>query len=401
MGQFLMATHGTDGDVLPFTRLGRVLRARGHDVTLLTHAHYADRVGEAGLEFVAVDTMVEFERNLADTALLVDASQPGQLREFFDRSSLFDQLQVECDALVGRHRPGETVLVGRAASDMSVVVAAEVTGAPRASVALSPTQLLALAGAAATFQEMAADGVDAVRRGFGLGPVGDWTRWLGGSHLGIGMWPRWFDLAGPMAPYGTRLTGFVLPDEVEDGALPAEAARVLDGPVAPVLVTGGTGRLLHKRFYQVCVDACRDLGRPVLVVVRHPDLVPDPLPEGMTWLPRLPFRVVMPRVAAVVHHGGIGTIARALLSGTPQVILAHDVDRPDNAQRLAHRRIAEWLPIEQWHPELVRPLIDRAIAGENQPAPGTVTDPEAGVTAAADLVEGLLTARRRDRLRAG
>jgi len=401
MGLFLMATHGTDGDVLPFARLGRVLRARGHDVTLLTHALYAEPVREAGLEFVPVDTMSEFEHNLADTALLVDADQPGQLREFFERSSLFDQLRVECDELVKRHRPGETVLVGRAASDMSVVVAAEVTGAPRASLALSPTQLLALAGAAATFQAMAADGVDAVRRGFGLGPVGDWVQWLGGSDLGLAMWPRWFDLAGPMAPYGTRLTGFVLPDEVEDDTLPEQAARVLDGPVAPILITGGTGRLLHKQFYQVCVDACRDLDRPVLVVVRHPDLVPDPLPPGMTWLPRLPFRVVMPRVAAVVHHGGIGTIARAILSGTPQVILAHDVDRPDNAQRLAHRHIAEWLPIEHWQPEAVRPLIARALAGVNQPAPGGSTDPEAGVTAAADAVERLLTARRRDPLRAG
>src|SRR4051794_6384462 len=323
MALFLMATHGTDGDVLPFTRLGKVLRGRGHDVTVLTHAHYEGRVREAGLEFVAVDTMDEFERNLADTALLVDASHPGQLREFFDRSSLFDQLRVECEELVSRCRPGETVLVGRAASDMSVVAAAEVTGAPRASVALSPTQLLALPGAAATFQEMAADGVDAVRRSFGLGPVGNWVDWLGRCDLGLGLWPRWFDLAGPMAPYGTRLTGFVLPDEDEDGELPAEAAAVLDGPVAPVLVTGGTGRLLHKQFYEVCVDACRDLDRPVLLVVRHRDLVPDRLPPGMTWLPRLPFRVVMPRVAAVVHHGGMGTIARALLSGTPQVILAH------------------------------------------------------------------------------
>ena len=58
-------------------------------------------------------------------------------------------------------------------------------------------------------------------------------------------------------------------------------------------------------------------------------------------------------------------------------------------------------PVEQWQPELVRPLIERAIAGENQPAPSTVTDPEAGVTAAADAIERLLTARQRDRVQTG
>ncbi len=394
MALFLMATHGTDGDVLPFTRLGEALRGRGHDVALLTHAHYEARVRQAGLEFVAVDTMVEFERNLVDTAMLVDAEGPAQLREFFERNSLFDQFRLESRELVSRYRPGETVLVGRCASDMSVVLAAEVTGAPRASIALSPTQLLALGGAAATFQEMAAQGVDAIRAEFGLGPVGDWPTWLGTTDLLIGLWPRWFDLAGVMSPHGTRLTGFLLPDEDEDDTIPAAAAAVLSGPVAPILITGGTGRLLHRRFYELAVAACRDLGRPVLVVVRHRDLVPDPLPPGMTWVPRLPFRYVMPKVAVVVHHGGIGTLARALVSATPQVILAHDVDRPDNAQRLARRRAAEWLPVEEWDSAAAAELVARALGGSNQPPPGAI-DPVAGVTAAADAVERLLTAAPR------
>ena len=395
MALFLMATHGTDGDVLPFVRIGRVLRARGHDVALLTHAIYESTACQADLEFVAADTVSEFERNLADTALLVDAHQPGQLREFFERNSLFDQLRLECRELIARGRPGETVLVGRCASDMSILLAAEVLGAPRASIALSPTQLLALAGAAATFQQMAADGVDEIRSEFGLPPVHDWVAWMSRPHIGVGLWPRWFDLAGPMAPYGTLLTGFALPDEDEDATLPPEATAILAGPVAPILVTGGTGRLLHERFYQAAVDACRLVDRPALLVVRHRDLVPDPLPDGMVWLPRLPFRTVMPRVAAVVHHGGIGTLARALAAGTPQVILAHDVDRPDNARRLARRRLAEWLPAEQWHASAVAQLLARALAA-GPPAAPSATDPQATIAAVVDAVERLVPTGARD-----
>jgi UDP:flavonoid glycosyltransferase YjiC (YdhE family) len=390
MTRFLMATHGTDGDVLPFTRIGRALRDRGHEVVLLSHAHYERKADEAGLEFVCVDTVSEFERNLADTGDLVDAREAHELRWFFDRNDLFDQLRSECQALISRDKPGDSVLVGRCTSDMAVLVAAEATGSPRVSLALSPLQHLALAGgAAATFEEMSAGGVDAVRAEFGLGPVGDWTRWMGTADLQIGLWPRWFDLAGFPSPYGWRLTGFAFPDEDEAPGLPDEVAELLAGPVPPVLVSGGTGRMLHAEFYRVAVEACRRLGRPALLVVRHRDLVPDPLPEQMTWVPRLPFRDVMPRCAAVVHHGGMGTLARALAAGTPQVILAHGVDRPDNAQRLARRGVAAWLPAEEWQADRVVELLSAALAGGFAAPPGSV-DPAASLTSTVDAIERML-----------
>jgi len=387
MPRFLMVTHGTDGDVLPFTRIGRALRERGHDVVLLTHAHYERQAAAAGIEFVTVDTIGEFERNLADTSELVDAREAHELRWFFERNDLFDQLRSECQALISRVKPGDTVLIGRCTSDMSALVAAEAIGAPRVSLALAPLQYLALVGgAAAAFEDMSAGGVDEVRAELGLGPVGDWTRWMGTADLQIGLWPRWFDLAGFPSPYGWRLTGFAFPDEDEAPGVPDEVAEVLAGPVPPVLVSGGTGRMLHAEFYRVAVAACRRLDRPALLVVRHRDLVPDPLPERMTWVPRLPFRDVMPHCAAVVHHGGIGTLARALAAGTPQVVLAHGVDRPDNAQRLARRGVAAWLPAEEWQADRVVELLTTALSEGFAAPPGTV-DPAASLTAVVEAIE--------------
>jgi rhamnosyltransferase subunit B len=42
----------------------------------------------------------------------------------------------------------------------------------------------------------------------------------------------------------------------------------------------------------------------------------------------------LPLCAAVVHHGGIGTTARALAAGTPQLVLPLAWDQPDNAARV-------------------------------------------------------------------
>jgi rhamnosyltransferase subunit B len=47
-----------------------------------------------------------------------------------------------------------------------------------------------------------------------------------------------------------------------------------------------------------------------------------------------PFGELLPLCAAVVHHGGIGTTARALAEGIPQLVLPWAWDQPDNAARV-------------------------------------------------------------------
>ncbi|RCG33246.1 glycosyltransferase [Sphaerisporangium album] len=380
----LLVTHGTDGDVLPFVRLGQELRAGGHPVTLLTHAHYRERAARAGLDFVAIDSQAQFERTLSDTPDLLDGlGWP----EFYERNGLYEQMVLEFRALAERHRPGETVLVGRHTSALSVLFAAEALGAPAAWVAVAPIQVMATRAAMHAYRHLLADGLTRVRAEVGLGPVSGWDDRSAAPRLELGLWPGWFDRAGARSPAHVRLTGFPLPDD-EDQALPPEAAAVLDGPVRPVLVTGGTGRMLHREFYDAAVEGARLSGRPVLLVVRHHDLVPDPLPPGVSWHPRLSFRAVMPRVAAIVHHGGIGTLSRALLAGTPQVILAHGVDRPDNAERLERHGLASWLPARRWTPEEVRALLARALERGTVLPPQDRT-PAGGLGAAASLIAAL------------
>jgi rhamnosyltransferase subunit B len=103
-------------------------------------------------------------------------------------------------------------------------------------------------------------------------------------------------------------------------------------------------------------------GRTVVVTCPHRDLLPADLPHQVWWYPALPFATLMPRIAAVVHHGGILTSARAIASGTPQVVLAHGADRPDNARRLRALGLAEWLPAARWQVDAVAALIAQVLA---------------------------------------
>lgn len=54
----------------------------------------------------------------------------------------------------------------------------------------------------------------------------------------------------------------------------------------------------------------------------------------------VPHDAVLPRAAAAVHHGGIGTVQAAMLAGTPSIIVPFIADQPFWAQRLRREGLA-------------------------------------------------------------
>ncbi len=377
--RIIAVTHGTDGDVMPFVRLGSELRRGGHEVTLITHAPY--RAAAAGLDFTAIDTAEQYARHQADTAQLMDTRGGLGWLAFYERNGLFEQLAFEVKAIAERHDPGRTVLVGRHTSALSVRFAAELLGCPVAWVAVSPIQVMGARLAAHMYATELAEGFQSVRDDLGLPPISDWYGWFAGATMDIGLWPRWFDQAGAKSPARFELAGFAVPDAASRGAFSPEV--VAD---RPILISGGTGRMLNEAFYPSALKAVG--GLPAVVVTPYPELLPDPLPEGVRWFDRLPFDQVVPKVRAVVHHGGIGTLTRALMAGTPQLVLADGADRPDNAARLAKLGLAKWLPPGKW-PEAGEHLRELLTSGE-QPAAPEDLDPSAGITRTAALVASLL-----------
>ncbi|MFD7732805.1 glycosyltransferase [Kitasatospora phosalacinea] len=434
MALFLIVTHGSDGDVLPFVGLGAALVRAGHRAVLLTHAPYRSAATRAGLGFAAIDGEAEFESVLADTpGLLGSAPHKAGWAGFYRRNALFEQIAAECRTLAGLHVPGGTVLVGRHTSAVSVRFAAELLRAPVAWVALAPTQLLAVPVAAYLYGAELAAGLQEVRDGLGLPEVPDWRAWFTGADAELGLWPGWFDAAGPRAPARVSLTGFPLADTSAralgtrsttcadtcadtradaspgpSGAPPSDpsadpsadtSADPFDGlfpaGTRPVLATGGTGRMLAADYYPALVAAAGRTGLPTLLVVRHRDLLPGALPENVRWSPGLDFARAVPHAAAVVHHGGIGTLARALAAGTPQVLMADGVDRPDNAARLSRLGLARTVPADRWRTPELAAAIGAAAADHDLPLrAAAVTGPQRpaeALDAAAARVAALLT----------
>jgi UDP:flavonoid glycosyltransferase YjiC (YdhE family) len=175
-------------------------------------------------------------------------------------------------------------------------------------------------------------------------------KWCHSPDRVIGLFPAWFAPPQPDWPPQTVLTGFPLFDESDVTPMPAEVARFLDGGTPPIAFTPGSAMLHGRDFFSAAAEACRLIGRRGLLLTRHGEQIPPNLPDGVIHAPFVPFSQALPRCAALVHHGGIGTTAQGMSCGVPQLIMPMSYDQPDNAERVVKLGIAGVLSPRSFKP---------------------------------------------------
>ena len=122
----------------------------------------------------------------------------------------------------------------------------------------------------------------------------------------------------------------------------------------------------HARpFFAAGLAACQALGRRALLLTHFPEQAPSPLPAGAARFDYAPFSEVLPRSAAIVHHGGIGTSAQALLAGIPQLINPFSFDQPDNGARLERLGVARTVFPIRFREQRVTRVLDELLRSED------------------------------------
>ncbi|HRI55501.1 MAG TPA: glycosyltransferase, partial [Anaerolineae bacterium] len=66
---------------------------------------------------------------------------------------------------------------------------------------------------------------------------------------------------------------------------------------------------------------------------------PLDLPAGVEVRPWVDFDQTLPRLAGIIHHGGVGTTHAALRHGLPQVAVPHAGDQQPQAGRITQAGI--------------------------------------------------------------
>jgi UDP:flavonoid glycosyltransferase YjiC (YdhE family) len=278
-----------------------------------------------------------------------------------------ESLASSWEALEQHYRPG-TVLVGHPIS-FATRSFEEKTGAPAVTLHLAPSSIrsthlvpavppgtdisgLPLWIKQALWALIDRVGIDPAivpqlnhwRATHGLPPVHrvlkEWHNSPGGV---IGLFPEWFGPRQPDWPTRFDFASFPLWDDAGHEPIDAELEQFLASGPPPVIVSPGSANRQAAAFFATATAAVQQLGLRALFLTGYLDQLPPQLPGSILARRYIPFSDVLPRAAALIHHGGIGTAAQAFAAGVPQLIMPMAFDQPDNAIRARRLGVARWL----------------------------------------------------------
>ncbi|MDT5092926.1 MAG: vancomycin aglycone glucosyltransferase [Mycobacterium sp.] len=121
---------------------------------------------------------------------------------------------------------------------------------------------------------------------------------------------------------------------VDDRPLPADLVAFLDAGTPPVYV-GFSSVRAPDDVARVAIEAIRAQGRRAIVSRGWAELARIDDQDDCFTVGEVNLQALFGRVAAVVHHGGAGTVTTAACAGAPQVVVPQIADQPYWAGRVA------------------------------------------------------------------
>jgi UDP:flavonoid glycosyltransferase YjiC (YdhE family) len=417
-------TLGSRGDVQPFVALGTGLAARGHEVTIAGHARFEADVLQRGLRFHALPgdpgeifahpAWQDFKpmtwRPRAHARLLHDVLAPLRERTLEDYAGAIES--ADAVLLTLTTLPGHQVAADR--------------GVPCVGLHLGPPHRTSAFGHQTLFPRLHAGGFanlvshdigdhllggplreplrPAVRtaRGLPRNPYGrrrgDHAAWppfpvvLGFSEALVprpGDWPRHFHVTGSWVL--EPLPGETLGDDLK--------AFLAAGPPPVHIGFGSLGAIGGMAgVVETLVGAFRAAGERVIIGPGWAEPATD-LAADDVLVRNAPHTLLLPRVKAVTHHGGVGTTMAAMAAGRPSLVVPSIYDQTFWGLRIAAAGAGpKPLPAHRLTPARLRAAIDVLRRGDVVAAAARIGERmrgERGVERGAALVEQLLEAQLR------
>jgi sterol 3beta-glucosyltransferase len=360
--KILILTYGSRGDVQPYVALGKGLQRAGHAVTLATSSRFRAFVEDHGLAF----------QPMSDTLLSLIDTDEG--KDLLENGGTFFGLARRGVRLMKRMRPANEALLrdswqaAQAADPDLIVFHPKTAGAPDIAEKLGIACLLAtpipivvptrdwrfpifpnvpLGGwynrathrfIRAVINRTLRGYVGRFREELGLAPRPgyDLTTMADGRRIPVlhghseAVLPRASDW-----PDDAHVTGYWFLDADAAWRPPPELAAFLQQGPPPVYV--GFGSMAGRdpeRLASVVVEALQSAGLRGILATGWGGLKAEDLPDTILRIDHAPHDWLLPKMAAVVHHGGAGTTAAALRAGKPSVIVPFFGDQPFWANRV-------------------------------------------------------------------
>ena len=322
-----LLTLGTRGDVQPFAVLGKALKMRGHDVTISSAANFSPFINSYDLTFVAVDA--DFQEILNSEEGKKMMSNPFSARKHLTRL-IYPMIENALATFYEASKGSDLVLFHvKAMADYfadalpckfirtNVVPAIEPTTAfcnPIISFLRLPSFLNRASYKLSDLgMKMMSTPIKKFRRSLGLVMKHPKQYFPSIYGLSTHFLPRPEDY-----PSNCHFTGFWLENSTQD--LDPETVRFIDNGPPPLLLTFGSMPYKSDLNLPKTADRLTTELETRLIIVRGwglndtTELEQNP---NIRVVNNTPYDKLLPKTRAVIHHGGIGTIAECLRAGKP------------------------------------------------------------------------------------
>jgi UDP:flavonoid glycosyltransferase YjiC (YdhE family) len=321
----LFTLMASTGHLHPLVPVARALAAAGHSVAVATHPVLAPQVAGAGFRHLPAGLY----RGSPEVAALwaAGAGLAGEARVRFLLGRDFAGLRAAAMAADLRRvlAAWPADLLVRENTEFAACVVAEAAGLPHAAVSTTA------AGFDPRWLPVVGGPLDALRAAHGLPP--DPAQRMLSRHLTLHPFPPRF-MGVPLGP-----TDVAVRPEPFDRSGPETLPAWVDALPARPTVYATLGTVTNGRTDLLAAFLAGVRDEPVnliLTVGRDGDPARlGPQPPHVRVARYVPQSLLMPRCAAVLTHGGSGTVAAALAAGLPQVVVPVGADQPRNAARCA------------------------------------------------------------------
>ena len=374
----LISTAGSHGDVLPFIALGREFAARGHEVILYANPFFLGYTTDTAIGFVPISTTEKY------SLLFGELSDDDPSRAFKRVAKEYAEICPQYyRAMKADVIPGDTIAIGNSLLFPHRLLR-ETDGVPCATVHLAPSVFRSNVSPArlvpnwitprtpSLLKRMAwwmldktfydpnfTAPLNTYRAELGLPDVDRiFSSWIHEADCVVGLFPDWFGDPQSDWPEDVVLIDFPLYDHGNHAPLPPELDEFIKAGQPPVAFSAGTATATAHEFFKTSVEASETAGLRAILLTHFRQQVPASLPENVIHIDYAPFGTLLPKLAAFVHHGGIGSTSQALRAGIPQLIRPVAYDQFDNSARAQRLGVAHEVLPKQYTPQAVAKMLN-------------------------------------------
>lgn len=407
MSTVLLCTLGSAGDVHPVIAVAQSLKQQGHRPIVVTTDIFAPSCHRLGLEFEPLLPTSFFQGAMGNP----DLWHPWRSFGVLARDVIVPSMRPLYDRIADWQSRTDDLIVASSLLCFGARLAQEKLGVPTASIHVQPVVLRSRTDRVGTphfryprtgarwrkslvyrmadrfmVDKKLLPELNRFRAELGLPRVKRvMERWIHSPRLIVGLWPEWYAPLQPDWPANVVLTDFPLFDPEQEDALPRRVEEFLRAGEAPVLFTAGSANLHTERLFTMAARVCARLGVRGLMVGPEAPAAEALAVADCMYSEFLPFGTLLPRCRAIVHHGGIGTVARAFQHELPQVIIPLSHDQPDNAMRVRHLGLGDFVPAGRLTQEKLERALAEQLALGPRPHPrreaGALSGPDAAASA--------------------